>query len=194
MDIVLEGTGYVGKTTIAKKSPHYVCEVSKGFGHVARKLLRQNEFFDTQNNEFETILLAIDWTAKLNETRQMQHRVFDRGTYSIVAYQAVKLQRNYGWDLESALVSTLQSCELISSIMNSNLQHNSKTILLTADKDAIIRRYEKRNGLVKPDSVERILAIQDFYITFKPASWLQIDTSNKSVDGVYSIVASMIDN
>lgn len=195
MNIILEGTGYAGKTISSKDSPYYISEVSKKFGNVVRRLLRKNEFFDTGNDELETVLLAIDWNIKLAESRHMKHRIFDRGLYSIVAYQAVKKHINFGIDTEPAAEMVLQTCKLVSEIMNSELiPTNSKTVLLITDAQTLTERYKIRNGTLKEKSIKRLLEIQEFYIDFKPASWLQIDTSEKSISEVSDFIYSLVDD
>ena len=113
MDAILEGTGYAGKTAAGKCLPFYIPEVSYGFGHVTRKLLRTSEFFEAGNSELETIILAIDWNVKVVESAGKHHRIFDRGRYSIIAYQAVKEHVRDGTPLEIAMAKAAHTCDFI---------------------------------------------------------------------------------
>ena len=193
MDVILEGTGCVGKTSASKRLPGYVCEVSKGFGRTARKLLITNEFFETGNSELETILLAIDWNTKIAESTGRSPHIFDRGFYSIMAYQSVKEHLRSGISLEVAAVNVMQIYDLVSDVMGIIIP-KAKTILLTADKKTLAARYVERNKCMRGASIDVLLAIQDFYLEFKQQSWLQLDTSNLEINEVSEYILSVVQN
>lgn len=197
--LFVEGVDATGKTTLVERlttGTGYVKEPEFSgtkIGELIRDNIRRADFFylDKERNlrVAETLLLLADHYAKLmGEVRSGPLAVADRGLLSLRAYQFARIEADHGGRLAEAVDKAV--VQLGKALEPSD----AVTVVLTADKETILRRKAAR-GDFEPDvsEIKKIMSAQEFLMRAGEGvgAWV-IDTSGIGIEQVVARVEGRV--